>query len=88
MPDFIPEDYRKDETWKNRLAYWMAAIGSAVGLGNVWRFPWRVYMNGGGAFLIAYFIVLFLIGMPMLTQEMALGQKFQGGDVEAYGRIN
>jgi len=88
MKEFVPEDYRKDETWKNRGAYWMAAIGSAVGLGNVWRFPWRVYMNGGGAFLIAYFIVLFLIGMPMLTQEMALGQKFQGGDVEAYGRIN
>jgi len=88
MKGIVPEDYRKDETWKNRGAYWMAAIGSAVGLGNVWRFPWRVYMNGGGAFLIAYFIVLFLIGMPMLTQEMALGQKFQGGDVEAYGRIN
>jgi len=88
MKEIVPEDYRKDETWKNRGAYWMAAVGSAVGLGNVWRFPWRVYMNGGGAFLIAYFIVLFLVGMPMLTQEMALGQKFQGGDVEAYGRIN
>jgi len=88
MKEIVPEDYRKDETWKNRGAYWMAAIGSAVGLGNVWRFPWRVYMNGGGAFLIAYFVVLFLVGMPMLTQEMALGQKFQGGDVEAYGRMN
>jgi len=82
------EGYRKEETWKNRSAYWMAAIGSAVGLGNIWRFPQRVYTNGGGAFLLAYFIVLFLIGMPMLTQEMALGQKFQGGDVEAYGRMN
>jgi len=88
MKEIVPDDYRKDETWKNRAAYWMAAVGSAVGLGNVWRFPQRVYTNGGGAFLIAYFIVLFLVGMPMLTQEMALGQKFQGGDVEAYGRIN
>jgi len=88
MPGIEIEGYRKEETWKNRLSYWMAAVGSAVGLGNIWRFPWRVYTNGGGAFLIAYFIVLFLIGMPMLTQEMALGQKFQGGDVEAYGRMN
>jgi len=84
----IAEGYRKQETWHNRAAYWMAAIGSAVGLGNIWRFPQRVYSNGGGAFLVAYFIVLFLVGMPTLTQEMALGQKFQGGDVEAYGRIN
>jgi len=82
------EGYRTEEKWKNRCAYWMAAVGSAVGLGNIWRFPSRVYLNGGGAFLFAYFVVLFLVGMPMLTQEMALGQKFQGGDVEAYGRIN
>jgi len=84
----VAEGYRKQETWHNRAAYWMAAIGSAVGLGNIWRFPQRVYSNGGGAFLVAYFIVLFMVGMPTLTQEMALGQKFQGGDVEAYGRIN
>jgi len=88
MPELVPEGYRQAETWKNRYAYWMAAVGSAVGLGNIWRFPQRVYSNGGGAFLIAYFVILFLVGMPMLTQEMALGQKFQGGDVEAYGRIN
>jgi len=88
MSKIIPEGYRKEEKWKNRCAYWMAAVGSAVGLGNIWRFPSRVYLNGGGAFLFAYFVILFLVGMPMLTQEMALGQKFQGGDVEAYGRIN
>lgn len=88
MSVVVAEGYRQEEKWKNRCAYWMAAIGSAVGLGNIWRFPSRVYLNGGGAFLFAYFVILFLIGMPMLTQEMALGQKFQGGDIEAYGRIN
>jgi len=76
------------DTWGTRCAYWMAAIGSAVGLGNIWRFPNQVFTNGGGAFLVAYFLVLLLIGMPMLLQEMALGQKFRGGDIEAYGRIN
>jgi len=88
MSVVVAEGYRKQEKWKNRCAYWMAAIGSAVGLGNIWRFPSRVYLNGGGAFVFAYFVILFLVGMPMLTQEMALGQKFQGGDIEAYGRIN
>jgi len=88
MSVVVAEGYRQEEKWKSRCAYWMAAIGSAVGLGNIWRFPSRVYLNGGGAFVFAYFVILFLVGMPMLTQEMALGQKFQGGDVEAYGRIN
>jgi len=88
MSVVVAEGYRKEEKWNSRCAYWMAAIGSAVGLGNIWRFPSRVYLNGGGAFVFAYFVILFLVGMPMLTQEMALGQKFQGGDVEAYGRIN
>lgn len=74
--------------WDSRTAFWLAAVGSAVGLGNIWRFPWRVNQGGGAAFLIAYFVSLFLIGMPLLTQEMALGQYFRGGDVEAYGRIH
>jgi len=74
--------------WDSRIAFWLATCGSAVGLGNLWRFPWKVSQFGGGAFLVAYFIALFLIGMPLLTQEMALGARFRGGDVEAYGRIN
>jgi len=88
MPEIEVEGYRKEETWKKRSAYLLAAVGSTLGLGNMYRFPNVVFQRGGIAFFIPFLMVLFLIGVPMLTQEMALGQKFQSGDVEAYGRMN
>jgi NSS family neurotransmitter:Na+ symporter len=65
----------------------MAAIGSAVGLGNVWRFPYVAYQSGGGAFLIPYFTALFTAGIPMLILEMGLGQRLQKGAPGAFGSI-
>ena len=52
----------------------MACISTSVGLGNVWRFPYTAYQNGGGAFLIPYVIVLFVVGKPFYYLEGALGQ--------------
>src|SRR3989338_2789557 len=74
--------------WDFRLIFLFAAIGSAVGLGNLWRFPYLTYKFGGGAFLIPYLIVLLLIGVPLMILEFALGQKMQKGVVGAFGRIN
>ena len=67
------------ERWSSRLAFIMAAVGSAVGLGNVWRFPYTAFKNGGGAFLIPYFVALLTAGIPIMIVEYALGQRYQRG---------
>ncbi|MDY9927299.1 sodium-dependent transporter [Methanosarcina sp.] len=66
------------EVWNTRTGFILAAIGSAVGLGNIWRFSYIVYENGGGAFLIPYLIALFTAGIPLLILEFGLGSKFLG----------
>ncbi len=65
------------ETWKSRFAFLMAAIGSAVGLGNIWRFPYVAYANGGGAFLLPYIVAMFTVGIPLLIAEFSVGSIFR-----------
>jgi len=65
------------DRWASRPAFIMAAIGSAIGLGNLWRFPMVAYENGGGAFLIPYIVALMTAGIPLMIVEYALGQRFQ-----------
>jgi neurotransmitter:Na+ symporter, NSS family len=65
------------EHWTSRKAFILAAIGSAIGLGNIWRFPFKCYENGGGAFLIAYIIAMISAGIPILIMELGLGHKFK-----------
>jgi SNF family Na+-dependent transporter len=62
----------------------MSCIGMSVGLGNIWRFPFQAFENGGGAFLIPYIIVLFLVGKPMYFLEMIMGQFSRKGPVKVY----
>jgi NSS family neurotransmitter:Na+ symporter len=64
-----------------------AAIGSAIGLGNVWRFPYLAYKYGGGAFLIPYFVCLVVIGIPWFIAEMGMGQLMQRGGPGTMGKI-
>ncbi|XP_017102484.3 sodium-dependent nutrient amino acid transporter 1 [Drosophila bipectinata] len=70
--------------WGNGLEFLMSCISVSVGLGNVWRFPFTAYENGGGAFLIPYIIVLFLIGKPMYYLEMIMGQFTSQGTVKIW----
>ena len=66
------------------MAFIFAAVGSAVGLGNVWRFPYLAFKFGGGAFLLPYLIALFVFGVPLLILELSLGQMFQQGAIGAF----
>ena len=65
---------RQRQTWGSSLEFLMSCIAMSVGLGNVWRFPFTAYENGGGAFLIPYIVVLFLVGKPCYYLEMIVGQ--------------
>jgi NSS family neurotransmitter:Na+ symporter len=76
------------ERWDSRLTFILAAIGSAVGLGNAWRFPGQAFQNGGGAFLIPYFVALITAGIPLLVLEHAVGKKFQAGAPTTFKKIN
>jgi len=75
------------EFWDSRFAFVMAAIGSAVGLGNVWRFPYIAYTNGGGAFLIPYFVALFTAGIPKLILEFSFGHWSKQGVPGSFKKI-
>ncbi|XP_058468054.1 sodium-dependent nutrient amino acid transporter 1-like isoform X1 [Malaya genurostris] len=70
--------------WSNKLEFLMSCIAMSVGLGNVWRFPFTAYENGGGAFLIPYIIVLLVIGRPLYYLEMILGQFTQRSSVKVW----
>jgi len=72
------------EKWSSRFIFILASIGAAAGLGNLWRFPYQVFDNGGGAFVIAYIVILFLFVIPLLLTEVAIGQKAQSEVVEVY----
>ena len=63
--------------WNSNIAFIMAMIGSAVGLGNIWRFPNVLYSNGGGSFMIPYIVSLFLLGISFVLVEYAVGYKFK-----------
>lgn len=67
------------EKWPNRFTFILASIGSAVGLGNAWRFPGLAAKHGGGAFLFAYIIAMVVIGMPLLMMELGMGRRMRSG---------
>ncbi|MEM0466755.1 MAG: sodium-dependent transporter [Candidatus Thermoplasmatota archaeon] len=81
------ESITKQDFWNSRTAFILASIGSAVGLGNVWRFPYICYTYGGGAFLIPYFVALFTAGIPLLILEFSLGHKMGCSAPEAFKKI-
>lgn len=79
---------KRQNAQNKQVAFYFAAIGAAVGFGNVWRFPALAASYGGGAFFIPYLMALFLIGIPLLILEVSLGQYYQTGDVGVFGSFH
>uniref|UniRef100_UPI00398F1AC3 sodium-dependent neutral amino acid transporter B(0)AT3-like n=1 Tax=Pristiophorus japonicus TaxID=55135 RepID=UPI00398F1AC3 len=74
--------------WDNKFQYLLSCIGFAVGLGNIWRFPYLCQTYGGGAFLIPYLIALIFEGIPLLHLELAIGQRLRKGSVGVWSSIS
>ena len=77
----------KRDSWSNNFGFIMATAGAAVGLGNIWRFPYTCGENGGGAFILVYLLCVFFIGMPVLISELAIGRASGQGGAGAFSAL-
>ena len=68
-------NHTSTDQWSSRLAFILAATGSAVGLGNIWKFPYMVGENGGAAFVLLYLVCIALVGIPVLNSELVIGRR-------------
>ena len=78
----------KRSTWGSSATFILAAVGSAVGLGNAWRFPNLAAKHGGGAFLLVYLLAMLIIGIPLLMMEISIGRKMKSGAPGALRKMN
>uniref|UniRef100_UPI00358FA78A sodium- and chloride-dependent GABA transporter ine-like isoform X2 n=1 Tax=Myxine glutinosa TaxID=7769 RepID=UPI00358FA78A len=75
------------EVWAHKIEFTLVCIGAAVGLGNIWRFPYLCYRSGGGAFLIPYLLMLVICGIPLFYMEVIMGQYRRRGMAQAFAMI-
>ncbi|KAE8282200.1 Sodium-dependent neutral amino acid transporter B(0)AT3 [Larimichthys crocea] len=88
MAETADSGVKERAKWDNKAQYLLTSIGFAVGLGNVWRFPYLCQIYGGGAFLIPYLIALVFQGLPLLYLELAVGQRFRVGSIGVWKSIS
>ena len=74
--------------WASKLGFIMATAGAAIGLGNLWKFPYLMGRNGGASFLAVYLFFICILGIPVMMIEMSLGRRTRHDPVQAYGDIN
>ena len=75
------------ETFGSRMGFLLLSAGCAIGIGNVWRFPYVVGQNGGGAFVLFYLLFLAIMGVPVLSMEFAVGRASRKSPVKAYREL-
>ncbi len=75
------------EQWSSKSGFILAAIGSAVGIGNIWRFPAVLGQNGGGAYLVPFLLAIFLCALPLMVLELAMGRHYRGTVVSAFRSV-
>ena len=86
---FMEQKKNHDESgFKSNLGFILAAAGSAVGVGNIWRFPYLAAKDGGGLFLLIYLLLVFIFGFVLLASDLALGRKTKKHAVEVFGFLN
>ncbi len=73
--------------WGSKVGFILAAAGSAVGLGNIWKFPGRAYEGGGGSFLVIYLLIVLFLGVPLMLTELSMGRASQANIVGAFGKL-
>lgn len=75
------------QEWDNSCEFFLSALGYAVGLGNVWRYPYLCYENGGGVFIIPYFVCVLILGIPLVYIEMIVGQFSSHGALTSWRMV-
>lgn len=75
------------ESFSSKVGFVLSCLGSAIGLGNMWMFPWKLGQYGGGAFLVPYFICVFLLGVPGLIGEFAFGRSRKSGSLQGIKHV-
>jgi len=86
--DQLSENHPPRPQWRSNIGFILAAIGSAVGLGNIWRFSYLCYKNGGGAFLVPYLIALLVVGIPLMILELGIGHRMRGSAPLSLAKID
>ncbi len=87
QPSGASQEERARGGFTSRKVFILAAIGSAVGLGNIWRFPYVAYENGGGAFVIPYLVALLVAGLPFLLLDYGIGHRYRGSAPLSFRRL-